>query len=83
MSTDRHVVLATAYEHLYDSGTVLDDLKSVVEQVCSTEPQALADGESIVELHQCLARLEGATTRRCVLRGDVYRFKLGRRPAPR
>jgi hypothetical protein len=63
MSTDRHVMLATAYEHLYDSGMVLDDLKSVVDQVCSTEPQALADGESIVELHRCLARLEAATTR--------------------
>jgi hypothetical protein len=56
-------VLAPGYEHLYDSGMVLDDLKSVVDQVCGTEPQALADGESIVELHRCLARLEAATTR--------------------
>jgi mRNA interferase MazF len=76
MSTDRHVALATAYEHLHDGGMVLDDLKSVVDQVCGTEPQALADGESVVELHRCLARLEAATTRRCLLRGDVYRFKL-------
>jgi hypothetical protein len=37
---------------------VLDDLKSVVDQVCGTDPQALADGESVVELHRCLARLE-------------------------
>jgi hypothetical protein len=42
---------------------VLDDLMSVVDQVCRTDPQALADGESIVELHRCLARLEAATTR--------------------
>ncbi|HEV2071689.1 MAG TPA: hypothetical protein VGR26_18035, partial [Acidimicrobiales bacterium] len=42
---------------------MLDDLKSVVDQVCSTEPAALSDGESIVELHRCLARLEAATTR--------------------
>jgi hypothetical protein len=56
-------VLAPAYEHLYDSGIVLDDLKSVVDQVCGTDPQALTDGESVVELHRCLARLEAATTR--------------------
>jgi hypothetical protein len=42
---------------------MLDDLTSVVDQVCRTDPQALADGESIVELHRCLARLEAATTR--------------------
>jgi hypothetical protein len=42
---------------------VLDDLKSVVDQVCGTDPQALADGESVLELHRCLARLEAATTR--------------------
>jgi hypothetical protein len=59
----RHLALAPAYEHLYDHGMVLDDLRSVVDQVCGTEPQALADGESVVELHRCLARLEAATTR--------------------
>ncbi len=42
---------------------VLDELKSALDQVCSTDPAALSDGESIVELHRCLARLEGATTR--------------------
>ena len=56
-------LLAPAYEHMYDGGMVLDDLKSVVDQVCSTEPAALSDGESIVELHRCLARLEATTTR--------------------
>ncbi len=42
---------------------VLDELKSALDQVCSTEPAALSDGESIIELHRCLARLEAATTR--------------------
>ncbi|MBW3547256.1 MAG: HNH endonuclease [Actinobacteria bacterium] len=42
---------------------VLDELRSAVDQVCGTEPAALCDGESIVELHRCLARLEAATTR--------------------
>ncbi|HEV2070069.1 MAG TPA: hypothetical protein VGR26_09775, partial [Acidimicrobiales bacterium] len=42
---------------------VLDDLRSAVDQVCSTDPAELCDGESIVELHQCLSRLEAATTR--------------------
>jgi hypothetical protein len=42
---------------------VLDDLKAVVDQVCRTDPAALADGESIRELHRCLAQLEAATTR--------------------
>jgi hypothetical protein len=48
---------------MYGHGMVLDELKSVVDQVCGTDPQALADGESMVELHRCLARLEAATTR--------------------
>jgi hypothetical protein len=42
---------------------VLDDLTSVVDQVCDADPQALADGETVVELHRCLTRLEAATTR--------------------
>ena len=51
---------------------MLDDLKSVVDQVRSIDPAALADGESIVELHRCLARLEAATTR-AVARFDARR----------
>ena len=34
-----------------------------MDQVCGTDPAALADGESIQELHRCLARLEATTTR--------------------
>ena len=48
---------------LYDMGMVLDDLKSAVDQVCATDSAALSDGESIQELHRCLARMEAATTR--------------------
>ena len=58
---------------MYDDGMVLDDLKSVVDQVRSTDPAALADGESIVELHRCLARLEAATTTRAVASFDARR----------
>ena len=42
---------------------VLDDLTSVVDQLCAADPAALSDGESMQELHHCLARLEAATTR--------------------
>jgi hypothetical protein len=55
--------LAFGHVHVYDEVVVLDDLKAVVDQVCGTDPAALADGESIQELHRCLARLEAATTR--------------------
>ena len=55
--------LAFLHEHMYDTGMVLDDLESMVDEVCDTDPVALSDGESIQELHRCLARLEAATTR--------------------
>ena len=42
---------------------VLDDLESVVDQLCDTDPAALSDGESIQRMHRCLARMEAATTR--------------------
>ncbi|HVL04275.1 MAG TPA: DUF222 domain-containing protein [Acidimicrobiales bacterium] len=42
---------------------MLNDLTSVVDQVCDTDPAVLCDGDSIQELHRCLARLEAATTR--------------------
>ena len=48
---------------MYAIGMVLDDLESVVDQVCATDPAALSDGESIQKLHRCLARMEAATTR--------------------
>ena len=51
------------YSNTSDSGMVLDDLKSALDQVCGTDPAALPDGESIVELHRCLSCLEAATTR--------------------
>ena len=40
---------------------VLEDLKAVLDRVCS-DPRALADAEGIIELHRALARLEGAAT---------------------
>ncbi len=48
---------------MYDSGMVLDELESSLEALCSTEPSALSDGETIERLHRCLARLEAVTTR--------------------
>jgi hypothetical protein len=48
---------------MYDRRVVLDDLASVGDRLCDTDPHALADGESIEVLHRCLARLEAATTR--------------------
>ena len=35
----------------------------MLDKAAGMEPEALADGESIVELHRCLARLEAVTTR--------------------
>jgi hypothetical protein len=42
---------------------VIEALKAVVEQLREADPQSLADGEAIVELHRCVASLDAVTTR--------------------
>ncbi len=42
---------------------VLDELDTVLDKLCATEPAALADGQSIEALHRGLARLEAVATR--------------------
>ncbi|MDQ3305941.1 MAG: DUF222 domain-containing protein [Actinomycetota bacterium] len=42
---------------------VVEELASVVERLCGIDPSELADGESVVALHRCLARTEAITTR--------------------
>ncbi|MDP9019243.1 MAG: hypothetical protein M3N25_00310, partial [Actinomycetota bacterium] len=42
---------------------VLEKLREALDELCDADPQTMSDGECIVELHRCLARLEAATTR--------------------
>ncbi|MDQ3355048.1 MAG: HNH endonuclease, partial [Actinomycetota bacterium] len=42
---------------------VLEELASVVDRLSGIDPSELADGESVVALHRCLARTEAITTR--------------------
>lgn len=44
-------------------GDVVGGLVAAVDSVCSVDPALLADGESIVELHRQLERLEAVVTR--------------------
>ena len=60
---ERSFRLVFVLERVYAIGMVLDDLESVVDQVCATDPAALSDGESIQRMHRGLARMEAATTR--------------------
>ncbi len=41
---------------------LLDELTSVIDKVCESDPLTRADGEAIKHLHRELARLEAATT---------------------
>lgn len=47
---------------MYDDG-VLEGLVAELEELCGTDPAALADGEAIQLLHRCQARLDAVTTR--------------------
>ncbi|MGH9178222.1 MAG: hypothetical protein ACRD0N_06680 [Acidimicrobiales bacterium] len=42
---------------------MLEELEAVVEGLCSTEAEALADPEAMVVLQRCLTRMEAAVTR--------------------
>jgi hypothetical protein len=42
---------------------VLDELKSVIDRLCETEPATLADPEAVEFLHREFARLDAVTTR--------------------
>ncbi len=42
---------------------VLEKLREALDELCDADRQAMSDGESIVGLHRCLARLEAVTTR--------------------
>ena len=56
------MALRATIEQVYDRG-VLERLREALDELCDVDPEAVADGESITELHRCLARLEAATTR--------------------
>ena len=42
---------------------MIEELEAAVGAVCEADPATLADGDAVLALHRCLARLEAATTR--------------------
>ena len=42
---------------------MIDELEAALDAICGADPVALSDGESMLRIHRCLARLEAATTR--------------------